>query len=590
MTSSASFALGANVENLILTGTGAINGTGNDVANTLTGNSAANTLNGGGGNDLIEGGGGADTLTGGSGADVFLYRSVSASSGSAIDTINGFEVGVDKMDLRGLGASSVSAVDNGGIVTVTVQTLTGTMQFRFSGAVGGTVGASAFQLESTPGATAGDDTLTGTSGDDRLDGLQGADTLSGGLGNDTYVVDNIGDIIVENAGEGTDTVESSVNHTLFANVENLTLTGTAAINGTGNELDNVLIGNSAANQLFGLSGNDIIEGGGGADLLAGAARRRHLRLSQRQRFLGVGDRQHRQLRYRRRQDRPAPGRGDRRELDGQRHDQHRHRMTPTGNLTISVDGTVAMSDFLLSGGGGNGGNDVVTGTSSNDRLDGGPGADTMSGGLGNDTYVVENVGDTVVENAGAGTDTVESSISYTLGANVENLTLTGAGAINGTGNALNNVLTGNSAANALAGAAGNDVLEGGGGADYADRRHRRRHLRLSQCQRFLGVDDRRHRRLRDRRRQDRPAPGRGDQRELDVQRHDQHRHRPDAERNDDDPRQRQVTHVRLPALGRRRQWRQRHRHGHLGQRPARWRPGRRHHVGRPRQRHLCRRE
>ena len=465
VTSSASFALGANVENLILTGTAAINGTGNDLANSLTGNSAANSLNGGGGNDLIQGGGGGDTLTGGSGADVFVYRSASDSAGSAIDTINGFEVGVDKMDLRGLGASSVSAVDNGGIVTVTVQTLSGTMQFRFSGAVGGTVSASAFDLGSTPGATAGDDTLTGTSGDDRLDGLQGADTMSGGLGNDTYVVDNFGDIIVENAGEGTDSVESSANHTLFANVENLTLTGAATISGTGNALNNVLIGNSAANFFNGLGGDDVIEGGGGADDLDGRSGAdtfvyRNVSDSSGSAIDDIID-------FETGVDkidlRPVGATAVSWTVSGTTSTVT--AVTPSGNLTIRVDGTVTMSDFLLSSGGGNGGNDTVQGTSGDDRLDGGPGADTMSGGLGNDTYVVENVGDSVVENAGAGTDTVESSISYTLGANVENLTLTGSGAINGTGNELNNALTGNAAANTLIGAAGNDVLEGGGGAD-----------------------------------------------------------------------------------------------------------------------------
>ena len=72
-------------------------------------------------------------------------------------------------------------------------------------------------------------------------------------------------------------------------------------------------------------------------------------------------------------------------------------------------------------------------------LDGGAGADTMSGGAGNDTYVVDDAGDVVTEAAGEGTDTVRARVSYTLGANVENLTLTGTGAINGTGNALDNV-------------------------------------------------------------------------------------------------------------------------------------------------------
>jgi Ca2+-binding RTX toxin-like protein len=197
--------------------------------------------------------------------------------------------------------------------------------------------------------------------------------MRGGTGNDTYVVDSAGDVVVELAGEGTDTVQSSISYTLGSNVENLTLTGTAKIDGTGNTLANTLTGNAADNVLDGGAGNDRLNGGGGNDTLIGGA--------------------------------------------------------------------------------------------GNDRLDGGTGDDTMRGGTGNDTYVVDSAGDVVVELAGEGTDTVQSSISYTLGSNVENLTLTGTGKIDGAGNDLNNTLTGNAADNVLDGGAGNDRLNGGGGND-----------------------------------------------------------------------------------------------------------------------------
>ena len=114
-----------------------------------------------------------------------------------------------------------------------------------------------------------------------------------------------------------------------------------------------------------------------------------------------------------------------------------------------------------------GGNDTLIAADGNDILDGGAGRDTMAGGLGNDTYVVDNTGDVVTENAGEGTDTVQSSIAYTLGSDVENLTLTGNASINGTGNAAGNVLTGNGANNVLAGLGGADALDGGGGTDTA---------------------------------------------------------------------------------------------------------------------------
>ena len=170
--------------------------------------------------------------------------------------------------------------------------------------------------------------------------------MKGGLGDDTYVVENAGDVVVEGGGAGIDLVRSSITYTLGAAVENLTLTGAAAINGTGNSVANVITGNGAAN-----------------------------------------------------------------------------------------------------------------------LIDGGAGADTMKGGLGNDTYIVSQAGDIVMESASAGTDLVQASVTCTLSANVENLTLTGASAINGTGNTLANTIIGNGAVNTLVGGAGTDTLDGSAGND-----------------------------------------------------------------------------------------------------------------------------
>src|SRR5262249_19672675 len=109
---------------------------------------------------------------------------------------------------------------------------------------------------------------------------------------------------------------------------------------------------------------------------------------------------------------------------------------------------------------------TITGGAGNDTIDGGAGADTMIGGAGNDTEEGDNAGDRVTERGGSGTDLVQTAVNgYTLGANVENLTLTGIGNINGNGNELANVITGNAGNNVLSGNGGNDMLIGNVGND-----------------------------------------------------------------------------------------------------------------------------
>jgi len=276
---------------------------------------------------------------------------------------------------------------------------------------------------------AGDDRLVGEGGSDILNGGEGADLLyggtggeadamTGGNGNDTYIVDAVGDTTDETGTDGTDLVKSYISWTLGTDVENLTLLGTVAIDGTGTIAANVITGNDGNNVLNGDAGGDTINGGGGDDTINGGT-----------------------------------------EAD-----------TLTGsNGNDTIDG--GDGDDIIDGGNGNdtltgGANaDDIIGGAGNDSLDGGTGADDLAGGVGDDTYVVDDAGDLVTEAASGGTDAVSASITYTLTGNTENLTLTGGGAIDGTGNTLNNTITGNGGANVLTGDDGNDTLSGGADVD-----------------------------------------------------------------------------------------------------------------------------
>jgi Ca2+-binding RTX toxin-like protein len=259
----------------------------------------------------------------------------------------------------------------------------------------------------------GDDQLTGLAGNDLLDGGTGADTLTGGLGNDTYLVDDTGDVVIEAASEGIDTVQSSMSHSLAANVENLTLAGSGAIDGIGNDLDNVLEGNSAANVLTAGLGNDTYVVGEGDSVVELAGAGIDTVASEIGYVLGANI----------------------------------ENLTLAGNQAIR--------------GVGNDLDNVLTGNAA---------PNILTGGRGNDTYVV-GIDDTVGELSGEGTDTIETTSSYSLGANLENLILRDEGLsanVNGldlTGNELDNVLTGNAGPNVLAGREGADRLNGGGGGD-----------------------------------------------------------------------------------------------------------------------------
>ena len=275
--------------------------------------------------------------------------------------------------------------------------------------------------------------LKGNAANNVIDGGAGADSMDGGAGNDTYVVDDAGDSITDSAG--IDTVRTQLAYTLSGVLENLTLTGSDAVAGTGNSLANILDGsqNSAANLLTGLAGNDTYIVGAGDTVVEAANGGTDLVKSYADFELGA----------------------------------NLENLSLLGSDDIDATGNSLAN--------------VITGNLGANILDGGAAKDSLAGGKGDDTYRVDLtstnlIEDTITENASEGIDTVElrggnaalaAITTLTLGANLENLdaSATGLTKLNLTGNALNNTLTGNDAANILNGGAGNDTLVGGLGND-----------------------------------------------------------------------------------------------------------------------------
>jgi serralysin len=269
-----------------------------------------------------------------------------------------------------------------------------------------------------------DNALATGAGNDTLDGGAGADALAGGAGNDTYSVDNPGDAVIENADNGNDTVNASIDYGLTPNVENLVLQG-AAIQGYGNDLANTITGNS---------GSNLINGGAGADTMAGGAGNDAYFVD------NSGD-----------QVLESPGEGN-----------DTVYASIDYRLTANVDYLVLQAGAVQ--GYGNDLTNVISGTAGDNLLDGGTGADTMYGGDGNDAYFVDNINDLVIESANQGSDTVYASLDYRLSANVEYLVLQGS-AVQGYGNDLTNVISGTAADNLLDGGTGADTMYGGDGND-----------------------------------------------------------------------------------------------------------------------------
>lgn len=283
-----------------LEGNDTLNGKGGD--DTLEGDGGKDTLKGGDGSDVLDGSDGNDTLNGGDANDTL-------SGGNGTDTLNG-NAGDDTLD----GGSGKDTLNGGG-------------------------------GNDTLDGGDGNDTINGQGGDDTLNGGAGTDKMAGGGGNDTYEVDNSSDQVIESADSGIDEVLASVTYTLSNNVEKLTLTGSTAINGTGNKSDNEITGNNLNNVLDGDSGNDVIKGSSSTSSR-----------SSDQLFGGDGN-----------------------------------------DLLTTYNGNDTLN-------GGNG-DDILNGGSGRDQLTAGNGNDQLTGGAGSDTFILgQKTGTTVIKDFEDGVD------------------------------------------------------------------------------------------------------------------------------------------------------------------------------------------
>ncbi|MCQ8102681.1 hypothetical protein NP590_01080 [Methylomonas sp. SURF-2] len=307
-----------------------------------------------------------------------------------------------------------------------------------------------------------DNVLIGNAGNNVLDGKAGNDTGYGGLGNDVYK--NI-EHIVEYADQGIDTWVVRDGGVLPDHVENISLydgTGSHSIynvSAIGNSLNNVLTSGG-----IGVTG-DILDGRGGADtyIVKGWDRPIVYIDNIGDTVIGAPYEVRSYIDYALQE--PSRYTSDNSYIP----DSVANRLVLLGDTAINGRGN-AVDNSITGNGGDNvlmglAGNDNLSGGAGNDYLDGGNGNDNLSGGTGNDTYIVDSLGDVIVELYAQGIDSVESFVNHTLGVNLENLTLRGATALEAIGNAQDNILTGNDANNTLQGYAGNDYLHGGNGDD-----------------------------------------------------------------------------------------------------------------------------
>ena len=495
-------------------------GKGND---TLYGGDGDDTLIGGSGDDTIEGGAGNDTyIYAGDGKDVVLdekwvkvltqkwtqkniysqfepvWVETSKTLEDAGDDVIIFEEGITEKDvtITKNGNDLIFSL-NGSNNTLTIKNWYATQEQRVEQFVfaNGTV-LSDKQILNMVTDTAGNDNLIGDANDNYIMSQSGNDTISAGAGNDILVNQsgnttynfNPGDgqdIIRDYAGNDTLSLGFKSNQVLFKRdkgdlifkikdsedtltikdwfindnnkIENIQFTDGAMTSQqlmilltatTGTSTNDILAGNDNDNLIYGYAGNDFIEGKGGNDSINGGAGEDIMKGGTGNDIYYVDNIYDQVVEY--------ENEGTDKIVSSVSYE------LPNNVEQLSLTGTADINAR------GNDLNNAIWGNAGNNIIDGHAGTNTLYGGLGDDTYIINasNANDRIIEKADAGTDTVQSSISYTLTqSNVENLTLTGESDINGTGNALDNYILGNSGNNILNGGAGNDTLDGGEGSD-----------------------------------------------------------------------------------------------------------------------------
>lgn len=434
-------------------------------------------LDGGDGNDILYSGAGGGVLFGGAGADEFMLESVSTVDGGTDvggnDTLSfdlrsatsGISINLTSLWSGGVGAfgsASVVGIEQLGPGNHTTNwndvVVLGAAHAYYSTLYleGGDDVAIGSNSDETIQGDDGNDSLSGMGGDDTLWGEEGSDVLIGGTGDDSYIMTDYLDSIVELAGEGIDEVRvraGASNWTLGANIENLTAIQSATHILIGNELDNEIRGYIRSDELYGRDGDDtLVDGGGGngnEDLMVG----------------GLGDDIYLVS------------------VRGSSTIEYAGEGIDTVQTDISVYGLQANIENLYAAG--NGAHDAMVGNSGNNTIIGGDGVDgiyaregndtliggfgaanTLLGQQGNDTYVVRAAGDTVIEFAGEGVDTVETGLSsFVLREHIEFLAYTGTGAFTGIGADDANTIIGGAGEDFLSGLGGDDMLIGGAGAD-----------------------------------------------------------------------------------------------------------------------------